>query len=75
MQGKLNYHLIDEKRKERGWTYADLGHAIDVSRAQAHEICRGTSGTKLQRILRITELFGLTLEEIITGGTCLNVKN
>lgn len=55
-------------RAERGWSQADLGERLDVSRQAINAIETGKYDPSLPLALKIGRLFGLTIEEIFDDG-------
>ena len=55
-------------RAERGWSQAELGGRIGVSRQAVNAIETGKHDPSLPRAIRLARLFGLTNEEIFNDG-------
>ena len=51
-------------RAERGWSQADLGAHLDVSRQAINAIETGKYDPSLPLAFKIARLFGLSIEEI-----------
>lgn len=51
-------------RAERGWSQAELGERLDVSRQAVNAIETGKYDPSLPLAFRIGRLFGLSIEEI-----------
>ena len=51
-------------RAERGWSQADLGAHLDVSRQANNAIETGKYDPSLPLAFKIARLFGLSIEEI-----------
>ncbi len=57
---------IRELRAERGWTQADLGELLDVSRQTVNALETGRHDPSLTLAFAIAEVFGRTIENIFT---------
>jgi putative transcriptional regulator len=55
-------------RAERGWSQAELGERLDVSRQAVNAIETGKHDPSLQRAFRIARLFNLSIEEVLDDG-------
>ena len=55
-------------RAERGWSQAELGGRIGVSRQAINAIETGKHDPSLPLAFRFARLFGLTIEEIFDDG-------
>jgi putative transcriptional regulator len=55
---------VRELRTERGWSQADLGEQLDVSRQTVNAIETGKYDPSLPLAFRIARLFSLTIETI-----------
>ena len=55
-------------RAERGWSQAELGGRIGVSRQAVNAIETGKHDPSLPLAFRLARLFGLTIEEIFNDG-------
>ena len=55
-------------RAERGWTQADLATRLDVSRNSVNAIENGKYDPSLSLAFKISEIFGLRIEEIFQKG-------
>jgi putative transcriptional regulator len=51
-------------RTDRGWTQADLAERLEVSRNSVNAIENGKYDPSLPLAFRISELFGLPIEQI-----------
>ncbi|WP_340104217.1 helix-turn-helix transcriptional regulator [Rhodohalobacter sp. 8-1] len=51
-------------RAERDWTHADLAKALDVSRQTVNAIETGKYDPSLPLAFKISDLFGMSIEEI-----------
>lgn len=58
---------IKQLRKERGWTLRDMvvQHGFHLSHWQAFE--KGNRGISLSSLLRIAEVYNITLSELLDG--------
>jgi putative transcriptional regulator len=54
-------------RAERGWSQQDLGERLEVSRQSVNAIETGKYDPSLPLAFRISELFGLAIEEIFVS--------
>ena len=59
---------VRELRTELGWSQADLGEQLDVSRQTVNAIETGKYDPSLPLAFRIANLFDLTIESIFTPG-------
>ena len=55
-------------RAERGWSQAELGSRIGVSRQAVNAIETGRHDPSLPLAFRLARLFGMTIEEIFEDG-------
>lgn len=55
-------------RAERGWSQAELGERLDVSRQAVNAIETGKYDPSLPLAFKIGRLFGLAIEEIFDDG-------
>lgn len=56
-------------RAERGWSQADLGAQLDVSRQAVNAIETGKYDPSLPLAFKIARLFDLAIEEIFDDST------
>ena len=56
-------------RAERGWSQAELGGRIGVSRQAVNAIETGKHDPSLPLAFRIAELFGLAIEQVFSSPT------
>ena len=59
-------------RAERGWSQAELGGRLGVSRQAVNAIETGKHDPSLPLAFRISTLFGLSIEEIFIEGNDAN---
>ena len=57
---------IRELRAERGWTQADLGELLDVSRQTVNALETGRHDPSLTLAFAIADIFEKTIENIFT---------
>lgn len=55
---------IQELRRDRGWSQADLAERLNVSRQTVNALERGRYDPSLPLAFGIARLFGLTIEEV-----------
>lgn len=55
-------------RAERGWSQAELGGHIGVSRQAVNAIETGKHDPSLPLAFKLARLFGMTIEEIFKDG-------
>lgn len=55
---------IQELRRDRGWSQADLAARLNVSRQTVNALERGRYDPSLPLAFGIARLFGLTIEEV-----------
>lgn len=61
--GETIYRL----RTERGLSQGDLADALDVSRQSISKWETGSSTPELDKLVKLSQLFGITLDELVTG--------
>ena len=54
-------------RTQKGWSQGDLADALDVSRQSISKWETDTSVPELEKLLRLSELFGVTLDALVRG--------
>lgn len=54
-------------RAERGWSQADLGERLEVSRQSVNAIETGKYDPSLPLAFRIAELFGIPIEDVFVS--------
>ena len=54
-------------RTQKGWSQGDLADALDVSRQSISKWETDTSVPELDKLLRLSELFGVTLDALVRG--------
>ena len=54
-------------RTEKGWSQGDLADALDVSRQSISKWETDSSIPELDKLLRLSELFGVTLDTLVRG--------
>ena len=59
---------LRELRAERGWSQADLGERLDVSRQSVNAIETGRYDPSLPLAFRIARLFALPIEGIFSDS-------
>lgn len=57
-------NLVRDLRGEQGWSQADLGERLDVSRQTVNAIETGKYDPSLQLAFKIARLFGRPIEAI-----------
>lgn len=58
-------------RMERGWSQAELARRLDVDRSRLSRWERGTHMPPIETLCELSELFGVTLDFLISGQTGL----
>ena len=58
---------ITRLRTEKGWSQSDLADALDVSRQSISKWETDGSVPELDKLLRLSDLFGVTLDELVRG--------
>lgn len=58
---------ITRLRMQKGWSQGDLADALDVSRQSISKWETDTSVPELEKLLRLSELFGVTLDALVRG--------
>lgn len=59
-------------RKSRGWSQEELGEHLGVTRQTVSKWELGLTTPEMEKLAAISELFGITTDELIKGGTALN---
>lgn len=57
---------IMEQRKKRGWSQEDLAEQLDISRQSVSKWESGASTPDLDKIIRMSQLFGITTDALLT---------
>ncbi len=55
-------------RAQKNWSQGDLADALDVSRQSVSKWETGASVPELEKLMKLSELFGVTLDELVRGG-------
>lgn len=63
---ELGEHIY-QLRSARGMSQSDLADALEVSRQSISKWETGGSVPELDKLMKISELFGITLDELVTG--------
>lgn len=58
---------ITRLRTEKGWSQGDLADALDVSRQSISKWETDSSIPELEKLIRLSDLFGVTLDELVRG--------
>ena len=58
---------ITRLRTQNGWSQGDLADALDVSRQSISKWETDTSVPELEKLIRLSELFGVTLDALVRG--------
>ena len=56
-------------RTQRNWSQGDLADALDISRQSVSKWETDASVPELEKLLKLSELFGVTLDELVRGGS------
>lgn len=67
---KFNEKLI-ELRKQKGWSQEELGDKLNVSRQTVSKWESGQTTPEMDRLILLSELFEITLDELITPDKVL----
>lgn len=54
-------------RTNKNWSQSDLAEALEVSRQSVSKWETDTSIPELDKLLKLSELFGVTLDELVNG--------
>ena len=68
METLLMNNRLRVLRAERGWSQAELGGRLDVSRQAVNAIETGKHDPSLPLAFRMARLFGMAIEEIFEDG-------
>lgn len=58
-----------ELRKSKGWSQEELGEKLDVTRQTVSKWELGSTTPEMEKIAMMSELFGITTDELIKGKT------
>ena len=58
---------IAEERIKRGWSRADLAKAMMLTEDQIGKLERGARGVSPLQLIRLREIFGITIDRLIFG--------
>ena len=61
--------VIAELRRKSGWSQEDLAYKLDVSRQSVSKWESGSSVPELEKIVKISEIFGVSTDYILKGVT------
>lgn len=61
-----------EMRKSRGWSQEELGNKLGVTRQTVSKWELGATTPEMEKLAAISELFGITTDELIKGCTSQN---
>ena len=56
-----------ELRKQKGWSQEELGNNLDVSRQTISKWESGQSAPEMEKLVKISEIFEISLDELIVG--------
>ena len=73
---KFNEKLL-ELRKKKGWSQEELGDKLDVSRQTISKWESGQTTPELEKLIKLSELFEITVDELIKGDKDIsnNISN
>ena len=58
---------IAQKRKEQGLSQEEVAAALEVSRQSVSKWENDSSVPELEKLVKLSELFGVTLDELVKG--------
>ena len=61
-----------ELRKSRGWSQEELGERLGVTRQTVSKWELGVTTPEMEKLAVMSELFGISADELIKGGSSLN---
>lgn len=64
---------IKQRRKELKMTQEELAERLGISVKHMSEAERGLSGLSIENLIRLSELFGVSLDYLIRGKTVINI--
>ena len=70
----IKYIFLQNSRKNLGLSQAYIAEKIGVSRASYIEIEKGKKELTLSQANKIAEIFNISLDELISGETMLDIK-
>ena len=59
-------------RTQKNWSQGDLADALDISRQSVSKWETDASIPELDKLLKLSELFGVTLDELVRGEDAPN---
>ncbi len=59
-------------RKSRGWSQEELGEKLGVTRQTVSKWELGATTPEMEKLAAMSELFGISVDELIKGGDALN---
>ena len=62
----LGEHIL-QYRTARGWSQEDLADALEVSRQSVSKWETDASTPELDKIVRLSEIFQVSIDELVTG--------
>ncbi len=63
-----------ELRKQRGWSQEELGERLGVTRQTVSKWELGSTTPEMDKLAAMSELFGISLDELVRGGESFTVK-
>ena len=71
---KFNDKLLD-LRKKKGWSQEELGYKLDVSRQTISKWESGQTTPELEKLVKLSEIFEITVDELIKDNNECQEKN
>ena len=71
---KFNERLL-ELRKKKGWSQEELGYKLDVSRQTISKWEAGQTTPELEKLVKLSEIFEITVDELIKDNEASQEKN
>lgn len=62
-------------RKQRGWSQEELGERLGVTRQTVSKWELGSTTPEMDKLAAMSDLFGISLDELVRGGESFTVKN
>lgn len=66
--------ILKNERKNKGWSQEELAEKLFVSRQSISKWENGLNYPSIEIIIRLSELFGLTIDELLRGDEKLKKK-
>lgn len=72
MENTVFAEKLTQLRKSRGWSQEELGERLGVTRQTVSKWELGATTPEMEKLVEMSELFGLSVDELVKGGGALN---